>query len=245
MPKTQPPLPAPRCPRLRGETGLCFVRARAFTLIELIVVVVLLGVVAGLAAPRLMSNASRRAESNMREIADVLGIAARRDASGGGSAGESQRLAFDGEKKTFALQVRRARVNGRGETEDAGVWRNDPLSPVVNLEYVKVSRVVIDGVAADDRAWTLDFVPGQVRPTVEMVIESVSGGDAGRGTGGGRGASGGAGASGGGPRWNVLLLPYGTSAEIASLGVTPSAASSAAALRSIDLDASGVGDRPW
>ncbi len=180
----------------------------------------------------------------MREIADVLGIAARRDASGGGggSAGESQRLAFDGEKKTFALQVRRARVNGRGETEDAGVWRNDPLSPVVNLEYVKVWRVVIDGVAADDRAWTLDFVPGQVRPTVEMVIESVSGGYAGRGAGGARVPS------RGGPRWNVLLLPYGTSAEIASLGVTQAASGAGGqggALRSVDLDASGVGDRPW
>lgn len=219
-----------RVPRFRG--GL----VRGFTLIELIVVIVLLGVVAGLFAPRLMSTSSRRAESNMREIADLLGVAARRDASGGGLSAESQRLAYDGEKKTLALRVRRARLNARGETEDSGVWRNDPLAPVVNLEYVKVSRAVIDGVAADDRAWTLDFVPGQVRPTVELVVESVSGGGS-----SGRGSRSRASA---GPRWNVLLLAYLTSAEVAALGATQTAAGGGA-LRSVDLDAAGLGDRAW
>lgn len=204
---------------------------------ELIVVIVLLSVVAGLAAPRLFSTSSRRAESNMREVADLLGIAARRDASGGGLASESQRLAFDGEKKTLALQVRRTRVNARGETEDGGAWRNDPLAPAVNLEYIKVTRAVIDGVAADERAWTLDFVPGQVRPTVELVIEATSG-PSGSGGARSRGAT--------GPRWNVLLLAYSTGAEVATLGATQAGgAPVGGALRSVDLDGAGLGDRPW
>lgn len=231
---------APRAPSLRGESTSR--SRRAFTLVELIVVIVLLSVVAGLTAPRLFSSSSRRAESNMREIADVLGIAARRDASGAGSAGEAQRLAFDSEKRTLALQVRRTRQNGRGELEQAGVWRNDPLAPVVNLDHVRISRAVIDGVAADDRAWTLDFVSGQVRPTVELVVESTSGGTTSGGSGRSRVAQ--------GPRWNVLLLPYASSAEIASLSATAATTQSAggaggSALRSQDLDAAGMGDRPW
>lgn len=217
-------------------------QSRGFTLVELIVVIVLLSVVAGLTAPRLFSTSSRRAESNMREVADLLGIAARRDASGTGSAGEAQRLAFDSEKRTLALQVRRSRQNARGEVEAVGTWRNDPLAPVVNLETIKISRAVIDGVAADDRAWTLDFVAGQVRPTVELIVESSAGGA----------ASGSRSRVSSGPRWNILLLPYSTGAEIATLGATQTATSGASAagggasaLRSIDLDASGMGDRPW
>lgn len=220
---------------LRGEKPSRF----GFTLVELIVVIVLLSVVAGLAAPRLLSTGARRAEANMREVADLLGVAARRDASSGGQASETQRLVFDAEKRTLALQVRRARTNARGEMEDAGVWRPDPLASAVNLEHVRIARGVIDGVAADDRGWTLDFVPGQVRATVELVVESGSGGP-----GGPRRAS------PSGRRWNILLLPYASSAEIAELGETAAVVGGAggggpSALRSVDLDALGVGDRAW
>lgn len=204
--------------------------ARAFTLIELIVVIVVLSVVAGIAAPRLLNSSSRRAQSEVRQIAELLSAAARRDGSGGGL-GEAQRVVFDADKGVLSLEVRRARA---GE-QDAGAWREDPLVAPVNLENVRLERAVVDGVNADERGWRLDLAPGRVRPTIELVFVADQAGGKARRTGSAAPARPAANAE----RWNVLLLSYAAGAEIAGVG------GAGAALRSVDLDATGMGDKPW
>lgn len=212
-------------PRQRGAGG--------FTLVELIVVVVLLTVVGGLVAPRLLSTSNRRAEQQVREVAELLSVGARRDDSSGGAGGEAQRFLYDSDQKRLSLQVRRTRTDSRGETQEGGVWREDPLAPAVTLVDIKLSQVLVDGVSADERGWRLDLLPGTLRPTLEVIIERAS---TERRTGPRQSST--------GPRWNVTLLPYSAAAQI-TMTTAPGQAGTARLIRSVDLDAAGVGDRPW
>ena len=67
-----------------GERGAMRVAsvggARAFTIVEVLVVVVLLAAVAGLVAPRLTNNAARRVTAAAESTAEALSALARRDA---------------------------------------------------------------------------------------------------------------------------------------------------------------------
>lgn len=207
--------------------------AHGFTLVELIVVIVLLGVAAGLTAPRLVNSSRRKAEARVRDVAELLSVAARRDTCAGGGA-EAQRIAFDAQSARFSLEVRRSRTDTRGRELDAGVWREDPLAPAVSLEGIRLEQAVVDGVPADDRAWRLDLIPGQIRPTIELVFAEDQPGTKLRP---------GVRASVTSARWNILLVPYAAAAEVSAIG--PGAPGAATGLRSIDLDAAGLGDRAW
>ncbi len=191
---------------------------RAFTFIELVVVIVIISVVAGLVIPRITSWKSRQGELSVNAVADVLSAAAKRDTY----STQPAALVYDGGSsgiRLMALQVNNARSFDPG----AETWVQDPLTPVANLDGVKLLAGAAGSTELDVRKFRVEF-PGaggaQGRPGVALLF----GDDQGQ-------------------RWLVRLAPSGTRAE-----VIPNAANKGlptADVDAIDLDATGLRDEAW
>lgn len=137
----------------------------AFTLIELIVVIVLLGILAAVLAPRLGSNEARRAEQTARSLRNLLSIAAHRDAVSTGRFA----IAYDSESNSVTLESFRA-----PSPDSGGAWLPDPLTPPVALGSLALRDALLDGSALDARAWRIEFPRHQPRPAIELNLEQPS-----------------------------------------------------------------------
>lgn len=193
--------------------------ARAFTLIELVVAVLVLGVIAAVIAPRLLDAGSRRAQENAREVVHLISVAARRDALGG----RRQALEYDSAASTLSLLVLAAPApDGR----TPGGWRADPLAPTVKLEGVRLREAAFDGRRQDPRGWRMEFPETGPRPELELVLEPAAPQKI-------------------KTAWTIDLLPSASAAWMDD-GASPRGQAAAhAGLRSIDLDASGKGQQAW
>lgn len=140
---------------------LARVQRSGFTLIELVVVLIMLTVVVGLAAPRMMQTQRRELDVTVERIADLLSIAAYRDAIGG----RNVAIRFDEESRTLHLMVREL---GEGE------WREDPMTPGVPLGNLHIEELTI-GYAApagpDREAWQVAFPAAEPRPAIVMMLQ--------------------------------------------------------------------------
>ncbi len=188
---------------------------RAFTLLELIVVVLVLGVIVGALAPRLGDSSLRRAQQQARDVVGLLSTAARRDAAGGARLA----LEYQPDEKRLALLVLRAPEPGSRALPS---WSIDPLAPPVTLENIRLRDALADGAPLDRRGWRLEFPQNQPRPEIELRLET---GDPPRAL----------------TAWSVLLLPGASAAALDGLGSN----SPRPVLRSIDLDAMGKGAQSW
>jgi prepilin-type N-terminal cleavage/methylation domain-containing protein len=139
---------------------------RGFTLIELVVVVLLLAIVTGLIAPRLLDLSRRRADETARSVRNLLSIAAYRDAVG------QQRISLEYSQtdRTLALLTLRAPPEG-----GAAAWLPDALIPPVALEGVSIRSAMLDGAALDPASWRVEFPRHQPRGSVELVLQSDAG----------------------------------------------------------------------
>jgi prepilin-type N-terminal cleavage/methylation domain-containing protein len=194
---------------------------RGFTLIEVIVVFVVLGVVSGLVAPRIMSNERRRAAQTVRAIDAMLTVIAERDTFGQ----HRMALRHDPASRTLRLDVLRQAGSSdrRGRLADA-VWRPDPLTPEVSLGRLRLAETRLDGRPPVDDAWSVEFVPGIPRPLIELIVELDTDDPS-------------------GPAWLIELLPYAPSADVAP--VSSAGAVRGRGARSVDLDEMGKSDVPW
>jgi len=135
----------------------------AFTLIEVIVVVVLLAVVAALAVPRLAGFGGGRGRVAGEALGELLSVAARRDEL------TSQRIALDGD----AARVRLLAL----VVPDAGgppEWRSDVLIPDVELGGAVVTGVAADGVELDPKRWRVEFPQTSRRPSMRVLVAEAS-----------------------------------------------------------------------
>ncbi len=191
----------------------------AFTLIEMLVVVVLLGVVAGLVVPRMSTNDRRLAQARVREVASLLSVVAQRHTL------TNDRLTLSYDRSTAVIELLVLRTIGEDARWARPEWAGDPLVPPVRLEGVELAEALFDGGRADTRSWRLDLNPGQPRPTIELLLRTP------------REAS---------PQgaWLIELLPYSASPSMTDVGAAGRSAS-ASGLRSVDLDAQGRGDSSW
>lgn len=148
-----------------GPVGSLAISPRAFTLIELIVVIVILTVAASLIVPRLASTPGRGAERNAIALAELLSAVGTRDAL----TSETLALAFEPRTKTASLQTLRARGQSLEWTVPAE-WARDTLVPSVTLDDAEILNVSADGVTVDPLSWRLEFRPGTPRPAVRIVV---------------------------------------------------------------------------
>ncbi len=135
---------------------------RAFSIIELIVVMVILAVLAAATLPRLISMTGRQGRADAEAVAELLSIAGRRDDA------TSQRVAldYDRDRSTIRLLTRRG---------DRGDWLPDLFSPPVELNGSRVESVQSDGVELDAAHWRIEFPQVTRRPTVTIVLADDSG----------------------------------------------------------------------
>ena len=142
----------------------------AFTLIEVIAVLLVAGIVVGLIAPRVSTSTRRSTENSVRAASSMLAIVAQRAAS----SSELSALVYDHEEGSLFVEVLRQQRGNYDRTER--VWRRDPFAPEVVLSGCRVSSFVTDGLRVSEDSFRLVFEPGVTRPQISMTIaESTSG----------------------------------------------------------------------
>jgi prepilin-type N-terminal cleavage/methylation domain-containing protein len=139
---------------------------RAFTIIELIVVVVLLGVAATMIVPRVTDTAGRRVRASAERVSETLSALARRDAM------LSQPLAL-----TFDRENARLRVLAlfRDAQRDTVAWREDGFLPDATLEDAVLVSVQSDGAELDATNLRVEFDQYQPRPALRVVLSDAKG----------------------------------------------------------------------
>lgn len=143
-------------------------RHSAFTLVELITVVVILAVLSAMVVPRVVNWDERRAESSVREVADTLSGAARRHLF------STQRLAIDFAEGRLRLLTLRLRDPGSFSTNDQS-WLEDPLTPSVQLTDLELIEASADGRALDPRRFRVDLPAAEPRPQIVLRLAMTGG----------------------------------------------------------------------
>lgn len=162
---------------------------RAFTLIELIVVIIILALAAGLLAPRLLRSRSAAARTSVDAITTLLSIAAHRDSIGAAPVS----IAYDPAQPALTLRTRAPSA----QSTHLAAWRNDHFIAPVTLSPLILRSALLDGRDIMPGPWTIDFPRHQPRPTIELHLEQPR--DSGSPT----------------SRWTILLLPGWTAARAA------------------------------
>ncbi len=140
-----------------------------FSLVEVVAVVVILSIMAGLVAPRFVDQGPRRERAEAEAVASLLTAAARRESITG------QRLALDFDAKAGRLRMmtfRRGADHGGGEA--AWSWQEDPLTPAAELDLLGVHSAETDGLELPRERWRLELLGPSPRPDLVIVL---AGGD--------------------------------------------------------------------
>ena len=189
---------------------------RAFTLIELICVVLILAVTAGLIAPRISTSDTRAMDTKADTYAHLLSYIAKRDAL----SGEPMRLEYDREKNSLELLV--LRRNSLDTSLNNARWERDPLAPQADLSQVAPEVLYLDGTPTLPDRWSVEFPQSEIRPTLVLSLKGKS-------------------SSGRELIWYVELLPYETKATIRDATTQQDPLRD----RAVDLDAVGRGESVW
>jgi prepilin-type N-terminal cleavage/methylation domain-containing protein len=144
---------------------------RCFTLIELVVVMVIMGLLAAVAIPRLGGHQGRSFQLTLDQVADLLTMYAQRDAL-------SERPAaiwHDTERNWLVLL---AMEQDAGESGDPAEWYPDPFVDPVKLPAIIPTDGVsawADGDAVDFTRWPISTTPGRQRQALEFELRSRDG----------------------------------------------------------------------
>ena len=142
--------------------------ARAFTLLELVVVMVILGILIAMAVPRMGSNENRRVELAIEQTADLLLMYAQREMGSRTPIG----IEYDPNEGAFrVLRLENAAVDSENVHAE---WFEDPnVKPVfLPTDLFDPNRVEVraDGEPIDTSLWPLTHDIGQDRPEIEVVL---------------------------------------------------------------------------
>ncbi len=201
-------------------------RAPAFTLLESIIVMIILGLLAAVIVPRVLNVGQRQAEIEAKAVQRLLSVCAEKcDVWGRPVA-----LDYIQDKSRLSgwTQVSDAKATEEATGSARVVWKEDMLVEPVVLDRLRITAALQDGVPLPGNKWRVAFTPGQPRPVVSIELEPKSASD--------------------GPRYTITLNPGETVATRAVGGGSGFASRTtldAARPRSIDLDDTGKGDAKW
>jgi len=191
-------------------------RSRAFTMLELIVVVLLIAVLGGLIMPRLFGSDRREAERECEDVRRLLSVAANRSVV----SGQSVLVKYDSQARKIDAFVLREVSSSDGVRNE---WWSDIMIPGVFLDKLSFRRGTSDVQALSTGSWSIEFTTAEPRPLLWLAFSATNEPEA----------------SG----WQVELLPEETGASRRRMNQTSRATS--AGLFRIDLDAVGQGERAW
>ena len=161
---------------------------RAFTIVELIVIVVILGVLAGVTVPRLLDLSDRAVAGELRDVADLLSSAGAREAL------SSAPVAIEYRDQIFRLLTLRS-PDELTPWSGYGQWVEDKLALPVRLDLLTLGTASAGGQMLDGEAWRVSFSTLEARPAIALGLADRQG-----------------------RAWAVWLASDADRAQIASLG---------------------------
>ncbi|MBT5365560.1 MAG: prepilin-type N-terminal cleavage/methylation domain-containing protein [Phycisphaerae bacterium] len=137
---------------------------KAFTLLEIIIVVIMIGIMSSIVLPRLVGTRNQEFTLIVERVADVVLMYAHRNTT----SNQPAALQYNGEAKEFALLT-------KVEEEEEGdrFWDFDPLAKPINLPSwanEDLLTIYVDGDLTDTSQWPVTASPGEARPLIEIVI---------------------------------------------------------------------------
>lgn len=149
---------------------------RAFTMVEMVVVIILIGILASLVLPRMTGTADRAADAEAETVRRLMTTMGERTMLGG----QSVAIEYDPERRSLSLLVDRESTAGMttGTEKSKDTWTRMPLVAPVLLNNTTLSAIVVDGraqqlqgsAAGQGKPWRLEMPHGRVRPIVTLVL---------------------------------------------------------------------------
>jgi type II secretory pathway pseudopilin PulG len=136
----------------------------AFTIVEVLVVVVILVLLATMMVPRLFTNDVRIYRATCEELADMLMMFAQRDAL------SQQPVGLFYNEDLHQIEVLLYDVDPESY-DRTPQWRQDRfIRPLKLPQFVELVEVLEDHATIDIRQWPLASRPGQQRPWIEIIL---------------------------------------------------------------------------
>lgn len=189
--------------------------SRAFTLVEVLVVMIIITILATLTVPRLLGTQGRQAEVEAQGIKALLSQAAQQDAV----SSMTLSLNFNQEKQELSVQT-------LTEKEGKRDWYAAPMIRPVRFASIQLAEATSDGqTQTPDTDFRIVFAGAKPRPAVSLLLRTTPD------------------MSGAARAWQIDLLPGQTVATFRSIGAE--AHLSPPQSTSIDLDIEGQRTQSW
>lgn len=193
---------------------------RAFTLVEAIVVMVIIGILATAIVPRFLDSGSRVADEEATEVRRLIGVAGEFTSS----SAQPVAIEYDAAQRRLWLSVQVAKTGAASVDTPTATWQAAPLVAPVDFKQLQVVSASADGIGLNKSHWRVIFAPGVSRPEVRLTLgPSIGGGTA-------------------DDRRVVVLPSVGIEAWVEQNGTNGKLAGG---VRSIDLDDAGMGAKTW
>jgi prepilin-type N-terminal cleavage/methylation domain-containing protein len=170
-------------------------RDAAFTLVELVLVVIILGIASLVVVPRIVSRDRRQEEQAVEGVRELLSAAARREAL------TSRGVALEFDVLAGSLSVLAPRARKEGDWSRDTQWTRDLFVPPAALGPLELTHAVVDSVPQPADYWLAVLSGLDMRPEIRLTLT---------GTGTGR-------------TWVVTLPPDAGGAGIAAGAAGPAA----------------------
>ena len=148
----------------REGRNLNRVRRNGFTLIEIVIVIMIIALFAGLIIPRMASLGKRNENLTVDKVADLLSAFSYRDSVASGSTA-IEFVATDNSLLLLALQPDPL------NPEDPRVWSRDYLAAPVDIPSSLTLRALQDGKLLPDSNWSILTNSDGTRPKIEMELQ--------------------------------------------------------------------------
>ncbi len=145
-------------------------RRRAFTLVEMIVVIVILGVLAGVTTIRMSNTLPRRGRVAVNRVQNVLDALAHRHVASQAPAAlvyEAEASELWLERFDFADDL----GSSPGTQPRRGAWRRDLLCPVARFERDVFLRAAYVNGQQERGSFRVEIGPDTIRPSIEIEIQ--------------------------------------------------------------------------
>ena len=136
---------------------------RAFTLLEIIIVIIMIAIMSSIILPRLSGTRNREFTLTVERVADVVLMYAHRNAT----SNQPAALQYNSELKEFSLLT-------KIEEEGERYWDFDALANPIRLPSwidQDALSIYVDGDLTDTSQWPITSSPGEARPLIEIMLQ--------------------------------------------------------------------------